>query len=139
MLIKSSDQKTCHFFSHLLPIYIVCKSQRINTLANTFYQQQMALACRFCHPDPMLTEKASYTSVLSYGDITGVYQEVLRIEAMAMIVPGHCVRCEVCERYSMISYALACYIHGAHAEKDKSAHYAKLCRSFKMVTHTASI
>jgi hypothetical protein len=95
----------------------------------------MALACRFCHPDPLLcTSQPSYATVLTYGTIEKVELEVLRIEALQIVVSGHCVQCEVCQRYSMISHALACYIHGDEAEQDKTAHYANLCTSYKMVT-----
>jgi hypothetical protein len=96
----------------------------------------MALACRFCHPDPVQStpSKASYAIALTYGTTEKVELEVSRIEAMQIVVPGHCIQCEECHRYSMISYALACYIHGEAAEKDKTVHYANLCTSCQMVT-----
>jgi hypothetical protein len=93
----------------------------------------MALACRFCHPDPLRTQPAAYATVVAFGNTTAVDLEVVRIEQMRVVIPGHCIRCEVCCQYSMISYALACYMHGERVEKDASIHYGNLCRSVKMM------
>jgi hypothetical protein len=105
---------------------------------NCFHQEShgMALSCRFCHPDPLQDMyRVCYLAALSFGSVDNLAKEVLRIEGMRKIIPGYCVRCEKCYRYSMISYALACYIHGDEAEKNSMTHYARLCTSLRMVSH----
>ena len=110
--------------------YKLCTKRQI-------HRDHMALACRFCHPDPVRTQQASYAIVAMFGDAAGVDLQVARIEQMGVVIPGHCIRCEACLRYSMISHSLVCYMHGESAEKDPLVHYANLCRSFQML-HCAS-
>jgi hypothetical protein len=93
----------------------------------------MALACRFCHSDPPFPPFHSYATALSYGSVSAVVCEMERVERMERVIPGYCVQCEDCEKYSMISYALVCHLHGENAEKDPVAHYGNLCRSLKML------
>jgi hypothetical protein len=95
----------------------------------------MSLACRFCHPDPVRSLwEASYATIVLYPSKEAVACEVHRIESLQGVFPGHCVQCEVCHRYSMISYALACHLHGDDIDINASAHYATLCASFARLT-----
>jgi hypothetical protein len=95
--------------------------------------EAMSLACRFCHPDPVRTTwKASYATVISYGSNESVAQEVARIEGLRRVIAGQCVLCEECHKYSLISYALACHLHGDDVEWNAAAHYARICTLSKM-------
>jgi hypothetical protein len=100
----------------------------------------MSLACRHCHKDPAdVHPEASYATVLMYQCNENLAKEMAGIENTTKPTAGHCVHCEVCNKYSMISYALACHLHGYHAERNASTYYAKLCASYRRFTECASL
>jgi hypothetical protein len=98
----------------------------------------MSLACRFCHPDTA-SSQTSYMSVLMYGSHETINREIYRIEGLKKIVAGHSVYCDVCGRYSVLSYQLTRHMFGEAAEPDQWTYYASLCRSFDTLANMSMV
>ena len=102
----------------------------------------MSLACRFCHVGEEKNQQLQncpYSVVLTHGSTTAVMNQVEKIEEMQKVIPGYCVHCEICGKYSMISHTMLPYIHGLYAapmnsnalQNDPILHYAYLCNGVR--------
>lgn len=99
----------------------------------------MALGCRFCHPYPGLSisDGMSYSTCIAHGSIDGLLSEMLAIEALSEDFTGYVVHCGVCNRYSMLSYALKRFVReqwstidSYDSQYDAQAYYSMQCMLF---------
>ena len=99
----------------------------------------MSLACRFCHGQEENLHQSQYcpySVVLTNGSTEAVVRKVEEIEGLKKVIPGYCVLCDICGRYSMISYKILSYLDGLYVispstNTDLVSHYAYLCNNFK--------